>query len=241
MVKKLSCVLLVVTMLAAMCCIAAITTNAAVATNTVYFQVPSSWGTGYKQIYCHVWANGGDPYALWQSKKEKATKVSTGLWSYVMPSDSKYNVVIFSDDIGSQTYNLSYGPYCLLDNDTVYVTGKKIENPEDSTKTADEAKWKLHTEYGPLKQMTSISNIVGDTDLTKVKPVPMAGHPSGKYLSGTSSKSSTTSKSTTTGSTTTTSDGSATTGQGTEQIIILATILVAAAGVLFLTTKKAKN
>ena len=45
--------------------------------------------------------------------------------------------------------------------DTLYVTGNKIENPKDSSKTGTEAAWKNHPECGPQKVITSTSKVVG--------------------------------------------------------------------------------
>ncbi|MDP4120546.1 MAG: InlB B-repeat-containing protein [Bacillota bacterium] len=178
MLKKLFSLLLVTAMLITMCCVAATTTNAAVTANTIYFQAPNSWKTTNNQIYCHIWSFGGSDYAPWQNYREKCTKISDSLWSYVMPSDSKYNMMIFSDIYGEQTYDLTYGPYCLRDNDTVYCTGNQLECPVDSTIKVDEAKWKLHVEYGPLQQMTSTGKTEGETpDPTKVIPVNYNNNP----------------------------------------------------------------
>ena len=36
----------------------------------IYFEVPEDW-TGYKKVFCHIWAYGSDtPLANWQAKKE---------------------------------------------------------------------------------------------------------------------------------------------------------------------------
>ena len=118
---------------------------------------------GFTTVYCHIWKRGGDPVYSWQAKKEKCTGSGQN-WSYdvsdiPMNSSDDY-CVIFSTNIGQQTYDATFSKACV--GDTLKRTGKKIENPKDSEKKADEAVWtKNSSTYGPHLAFTSIGNIVG--------------------------------------------------------------------------------
>lgn len=118
---------------------------------------------GFTTVYCHIWKRGGDPFYSWQAKKEKCTGSGQN-WSYDisgldMKSTDDY-CVIFSTNIGQQTYDATFSKACV--GDTLKRTGKKIENPKDSEKKADEAVWtKNSSTYGPHLAFTSIGNIVG--------------------------------------------------------------------------------
>ncbi|MDO4418748.1 MAG: dockerin type I repeat-containing protein [Ruminococcus sp.] len=139
----------------------------------IYFEVPTGEGMlnwdGAK-IYCHIWAYGGDSFAQWQSKKEACVKTDTeGLWMYditgkgfAMEEGVTY-AVIFSEG-NNQTYDTLFDTTCL--GDTLYCKGEEsiIENPSDSSKQALAAYWKNAdpTVYGPLRQLTSLGNVVGE-------------------------------------------------------------------------------
>lgn len=117
----------------------------------------------FSTVYCHIWKRGGDQIYSWQSKKEKCSG-SGNLWSYdisdieMKPSDDY--CVIFSTNIGQQTYDATFSKACI--GDTLKLTGNKIENPKDSEKNAEEAVWtKNSSSYGPHLAFTSIGNIVG--------------------------------------------------------------------------------
>ena len=45
--------------------------------------------------------------------------------------------------------------------DTLYCTGNQLENPEDSEKKANEAKWENNSDCGPEKKITSTGNVIG--------------------------------------------------------------------------------
>ncbi|MBQ8572896.1 MAG: hypothetical protein IJ451_05480, partial [Ruminococcus sp.] len=139
----------------------------------IYFEVPTGEGMlnwdGAK-IYCHIWAYGGDSFAQWQSKKEACVKTDVeGLWMYditgkgfAMEEGVTY-AVIFSEG-NNQTYDTLFDTTCL--GDTLYCKGEEsiIENPSDSSKQALAAYWKNAdpTVYGPLRQLTSLGNVVGE-------------------------------------------------------------------------------
>lgn len=139
----------------------------------IYFEVPTGEGMldwdGAK-IYCHIWAYGGDSFAQWQSKKEACTKTDTeGVWMYditakgfAMEEGVTY-AVIFSEG-NNQTYDTLFDTTCL--GDTLYCKGQDsiIEAPTDSSKQALAAYWKNAdpAKYGPVRQLTSVGNVVGE-------------------------------------------------------------------------------
>lgn len=134
----------------------------------ILFEVPEDWTT-YNNIYCHIWEYGAtEPFANWQSKKEKCTKESEGLYSYDITAKTTYTLeegtmycVIFSANTGMQTYDLFFSTECF--GDTAYCDGRMYENPADSNKTAQAAFWKHQDPltYGPIYQITSIGNTAG--------------------------------------------------------------------------------
>ena len=139
----------------------------------IYFEVPAGDGPlnwdGAK-LYCHIWAYGGDSFAAWQSKKEACVKTDTeGLWMYDITAkgfkmeEGVTYAVIFSEG-SNQTYDTLFDTTCL--GDTLYCKGSDsiIEAPTDSSKTALAAYWKNAdpTQYGPVRQLTSLGNVVGE-------------------------------------------------------------------------------
>lgn len=161
MFKKILCLALALVCMASMAVIGA----SAAEDTTIYFEVPDNWNN-YSSVYCHIWEYGGDSLAAWQSKKEKCTEVEAGLYSYDVTkagtlTDGTYYGVIFSVDIGLQTYDTLMTTDCY--GDTLYADGTIYENPQDSSKTAQAAFWKNHDKstYGPVMQVTSIGNLIG--------------------------------------------------------------------------------
>ena len=162
MFKKILCLALALVCIASM---AVIGVSAADDKTTIYFEVPSNWNN-YSSVYCHIWAYGGDSLAAWQSKKEKCTQVEGNLYSYDISKvgaleEGQYYGVIFSLDIGLQTYDTLMTTACL--GDTLYADGTEYENPQDSSKKAVAAFWKNQDKsaFGPVMQVTSIGNLIG--------------------------------------------------------------------------------
>ena len=161
MFKKILCLALALVCMASMAVIGA----SAADDTTIYFEVPADWNN-YSSVYCHIWVYGGDSLAAWQSKKEKCTQVEDKLYSYDVSkvgglADGTYYGVIFSLDIGLQTYDTLMTTACY--GDTLYCDGTIYENPQDSSKTATAAFWKGQSQaaYGPVMQVTSIGNLIG--------------------------------------------------------------------------------
>lgn len=134
----------------------------------IYFEVPEDW-PNYTKIFCHIWPYGGDPFVNWQAKKETCTETDTpGVYSYDITAKTGQTLeegvvycVVFSADTGMQTYDTLFSIECF--GDTLYCDGTTFENPADSSKIAQAAFWKHQDSsvYGPLKQISSIGNVVG--------------------------------------------------------------------------------
>lgn len=143
--------------------------------NEIYFDVKSfGWGN-VKTIYCHIWkadgtsTSSGTYWPAWQGKAEKCEyDTSTGIATYDLSktghyfskSDGKIYCVIFSSNTGMQTYNAIMSGKCI--GDTLYCTGNKLENPEDSAKTAIEASWRKNPDCGAEKKITSTGKVIGN-------------------------------------------------------------------------------
>ena len=155
MSKKVMSVLLV----AVMVCVAGISASA-FSGGKVYVELPEAWAKSAKAVYCHIWKNGGDELYAWQTKNEKMTEEGNNKWSYEIPAGD-WDMVIFSTSTGVQTYDLTLGDECV--GDTAYVTDEMIENPMDSNKMTNAARWRNNgSKYGPHFAITSIGNVVGE-------------------------------------------------------------------------------
>ncbi len=123
------------------------------ADNCIYFAVPGGeddWGH-FDTIYCHIWIDGGDEFFTWQTEYEKCEKVKKNLWKYDLDNleisrrvEGGFNEkttygVIFSDNIGNQTYDLYFTKECL--GDTVECTNAYRGNPIDTSKRCIVARW----------------------------------------------------------------------------------------------------
>lgn len=129
--------------------------------NVVKFDVKKSGWNNVKTVFCHIWrADGSGDWPAWQSKKEKCKyDASTGIATYdlsmtgntISKSDGRVYCVIFSANTGMQSYNAIMSGKCI--GDTLYCTGNQLENPEDSEKKANEAKWENNSDCGPERRL----------------------------------------------------------------------------------------
>ena len=141
------------------------------AVKEIKFDVKKSGWENVKNIYCHVWAaDGTGVWPMWQRRSEKCVYDSdTGIAAYdlsktgntISASDGKRYCVIFSANTGVQTYNVVMDGNCI--GDTLYCTGNKLENPDDSEKVALEAVWTENKDCGPEKRITTTGNVIGTT------------------------------------------------------------------------------
>lgn len=162
MSKKVLSVILAVVILVSMSCVAGISASAATKGGTIYVELPEQWAKTATSVYCHLWQNGGDSLAPWQTKAEKMTPVEGVKYSYEVPAGVEANMVIISTSTGVQTYDLTFGDECM--GDTILIdTASPIENPVDSEKSTAKATWKNNSaNYGPHLAITSIGNLVGE-------------------------------------------------------------------------------
>ncbi len=159
MSKKVMSVLLVAVMVISMVCVAGISASA-FGGGKIYVELPEAWAKSAKAVYCHVWKNGGEELYAWQTKNEKMTEEGDNKWSYEIPAGD-WDMVIFSTSTGDQTDDLTFGDECV--GDTAYVTDEMIENPMDSNKMTNAARWRNNgSKYGPHFAITSIGNVVGE-------------------------------------------------------------------------------
>lgn len=134
----------------------------------VYFEVPESWGkvTEDTPMYAHIWVNGGEQYASWQTKMERMQYAEGRTFRYELTrtpveEGPYWNMVIFSMYNGPQTYDLTVSQF--ISGATAYVTDEIIENPVDPHKTSLIARWNDPEVGGPHLTITSTGKIVGDT------------------------------------------------------------------------------
>ncbi|MCD8026259.1 MAG: dockerin type I repeat-containing protein, partial [Clostridiales bacterium] len=129
-------------------------------------------------VYCHIWVITGDTLeeTSWQTAAERC-KYDTDLGLYYYDFDAQYGksmedeadyAVIFSaanrtGTISAQTYNITMGKSCY--GDTLTVTDKMYENPEDSSQKGYGAVWSDPANaslYGPQMIISSLGEITGD-------------------------------------------------------------------------------
>ncbi len=112
----------------------------------IYFAVPTEgavrWN-GFKTVYCHIWSKTGGDIHGWQEKAERCEDLGNGYWRYDMSTidfdpESEYSL-IFSNEIGMQTYNLNVTSSCL--GDIAYCEGDIAQNPVDGQKSCAVARW----------------------------------------------------------------------------------------------------
>lgn len=145
-------------------------------TNCIYFQVPTASSVAWKNfsnVYCHIWEEGGDGFFSWQSKDEKCTDLGNGYFSYDLSSfefkeDGKY-AVIFSNDNGLQTYDLTLTSDCK--GDYVYCNGDTCKNPVDSAKSCAVARWKNNSDKAFPCAREDSEGILNDPDSITGKDV----------------------------------------------------------------------
>ena len=86
----------------------------------IYFEVPETW-IGIQKVFCHIYdCETSESFAPWQSKKERCTLVEGNLYAYdiskvgILEEDKCYDV-IFSSDVGYQTYEMCFSTECFGD------------------------------------------------------------------------------------------------------------------------------
>lgn len=153
--------------------VSADSSDATGAASKIYFDVESSGWKNYQYISFHIWrADSTGTWTTWGTRAERGTLEDDGRWSYdvtkagnnkdgstISASDGRYYCAIVYADTGIQTYNTIMSGACI--GDEIYITGSKLENPEDDAKTAIEAAWRNNPDCGPEIKIASSGNIVG--------------------------------------------------------------------------------
>ena len=146
--KRLLCVLFAVLVLMTSVVTFSASAEDMTSTDCIYFQVPTATTVAWKNfsiVFCHIWQegdDGGDFYA-WQAKDERCEDLGNGYWKYDISGfefkeDATYSV-IFSNENGMQTYNLTLTSDCK--GDIVVCEGDSCENPVDNQKQCAVARW----------------------------------------------------------------------------------------------------
>lgn len=151
--KRLFCLVLAIFVLMLSMCTFSASAQESTNPDCIYFQVPTQAGVAWKNfsiIFCHIWQEGdeGGDFFAWQAKGERCTDLGNGYWSYDISQfdfkeDATYSV-IFSNENGLQTYNLSITSDCK--GDIVYCSGETCVNPVDSEKQCTVARWMENNE-----------------------------------------------------------------------------------------------
>ena len=132
----------------------------------LHFDANSTNWRYYEKVYCHIWEVGGDPFYDWQKKAERCTdNDGDGIWTYdlvehnIELDESKQYAVIFSNELGRQTYNLIFDKTVL--GDTAYVG--EILGPDHENARTEIAYWRNQdkTEYGPELRINTIGEVQG--------------------------------------------------------------------------------
>ena len=145
--------------------------------NCIYFMAPSGdngWGN-FDTVYCHIWIDGGDEFFTWQTNPEKCENVKGNLWKYDLTKlkgsrrtpngfDKKTTYgVVFSDNIGNQTYDLYFTKDCI--GDTVECTSAYRGNPVDVSKKCVVAKWKINGDkYDSVEYTKETETTIGESN-----------------------------------------------------------------------------
>jgi len=131
----------------------------------IYFEVPETW-LNYSRVYCHIWEYGGDSLSAWQSRKQICTQVKDNFYEYDVSkvgglADGVYYGVIFSVDIGLQTFDLLMSTQCM--GCTAYCTGDFYISPGDASRTIEAAFWRGvdPAKYGPILNIGPFGDIQG--------------------------------------------------------------------------------
>ncbi len=146
--KRLFCIVMCVLVFAMSAFCVTASAEDKTSTDCIYFQVPTesavAWNN-FSVVFCHIWSEGeeGADFYPWQSKDERCTDLGNGYWSYDISKlnfdEDKSYAVIFSNENGMQTYNLTITSACK--GDIAVCEGDSCVNPVDSEKKCAVARW----------------------------------------------------------------------------------------------------
>lgn len=139
---------------------------AATGDGVIKFDAASAGWSGAKAISFYIYEFGGSALNAWGSKKGSVNE-GNDIWSFdasaIGVEDGKdYGIIFENLDTTAQTADLLMNTSCF--GDTAYVPNPSdtVENAVDSNKSSMIAKWKSSS-LGPIKQITSLGNIVGES------------------------------------------------------------------------------
>ncbi len=132
------------------------------------FYVPTSEWHDFEKIGFYIYEIGGEEFIPWGSKRMyNSEETSPGVWSFdlgnagIVLEDSKaYGIIFVNKETKAQTAPLLLDSSCM--GDTAYCNGARQENEFDCNKSSLVARWK-NSSLGPVKCITSIGNVVGET------------------------------------------------------------------------------
>ena len=146
----------------------------------IYFDASTTGWNNYTiiMVYCYE-PESGDIQIDWAAKKKGGmTNEGNDIWSYdfsakgITLDTSKQYAIIFNADTGSQTCDLLMDATCF--GDTAYCNKDVlIENTADSNKKSVEVRWTNNKTLGPMKAITSLGHIVGETVPAYTSPYKM--------------------------------------------------------------------
>lgn len=137
------------------------------ADGTIYFDAASAGWSGAKAISFYIYEIGGANVTEWGSKNKSLTSNDGDIWAFDaagagVQDGKEYGIIFNNLDTTAQTADLLFNTSCYGDTGYVPDPNNKIENAVDSNKSSMIAKWK-NSSLGPIKQITSLGNIVGES------------------------------------------------------------------------------
>ncbi len=134
----------------------------------IYFDAASAGWSGVRWVSFYIYGlNGEGNITEWGSKNKAYTSNYGDIWAFNayeagVQYGHEYGIIFENLDTTAQTTDLLFNYTCF--GDTAYVPnpGNKIENAVDSNKASMIARWKNST-LGPIKQITSIGNVIGES------------------------------------------------------------------------------
>ena len=137
------------------------------ASKCLNFDVTTTGWSDFGKVGFYIVEVGGDEWKPWGHKSLfNSEETSSGIWSFDPEANGfpikygQYYVIFVSQNTGAQTAPLLFDSSCL--GDTAYCNGKAQENEVDSNKISLVARWR-NSSLGPMKCITSIGNVVGET------------------------------------------------------------------------------
>ena len=134
----------------------------------IYFDAASAGWAGVKWVSFYIYGLSGEGNITeWGGKNKQYTSNEGDTWAFNakeagVQEGKEYGIIFYNLDTSAQTADLLFNSSCNF-GDTAYVPNpddNKIENAVDSNKKSMIAKWKSSYK-GPIKQITSLGNIVG--------------------------------------------------------------------------------